>query len=372
MHCRQYVVYDPVLATFEADAEVRWVLAFGEAEAYKTCYPALKQAFPAALVCGCTTAGVIADTRVDDYPLVVTAVRFRDVALSTALLPVAGPEGSEAAGAALAAALPPAGLSHVFLLADGLRINGTALVRGLLSGLPAGVRVTGGMAGDGTRFADTRLFLGGEAHAGAVLAVGLAGPGLRVGHGSLGGWDPFGPDRRITQASGNVLYELDGEPALALYKLYLGEHAKALPASALLFPLALRDARGESVVRTVLSVDEAAGSMTFAGDMPVGQYARLMRANFDRLIDGAATAASRSRALVPDGLPGLAVLISCVGRRLVLGQRIEEEVEAVREVLGPGPTLAGFYSYGEFSPLMDSVGCSLHNQTMTISLFGEA
>jgi len=109
--------------------------------------------------------------------------------------------------------------------------------------------------------------------------------------------------------------------------------------------------------------------MTFAGDIPEGAYAKLMRANFDRLIDGAYGAAEKT--LKPDSTPQLAILVSCVGRRLVLGQRIEEEVEAVEEVLGSKTTLAGFYSYGEICPLQDEVDCTLHNQTMTITTFNE-
>jgi hypothetical protein len=199
----------------------------------------------------------------------------------------------------------------------------------------------------------------------------LYGDRIRIGYGSLGGWDAFGPERVITRASGNILYELDQQPALALYKKYLGEYAKDLPASGLLFPLSLRTGAGESVVRTILGVNEAELSLTFAGDMPQGGYARLMKANFDRLIDGAVGAAQTSYEAIGKNSPDLAILISCVGRKLVLKQRIEEEVEGVREVLGPKTVLAGFYSYGEISPFNPSAKCELHNQTMTITILSE-
>jgi hypothetical protein len=195
---------------------------------------------------------------------------------------------------------------------------------------------------------------------------------LKVGYGSLGGWDPFGPERLITRSKGNVLYELDGQSALALYKTYLGEHAQGLPSTGLLFPLSIRTREGQSgVVRTILGVNETDQSMTFAGDMPEGAYARLMKANFDRLIDGAHGAAQASYEVVGSMTPDLALLISCVGRKLVLKQRIEEEVESVREVLGETAALAGFYSYGEISPFTPSAKCELHNQTMTITTFSE-
>jgi hypothetical protein len=204
-----------------------------------------------------------------------------------------------------------------------------------------------------------------------VVGVGLYGESLRVGYGSQGGWDSFGPARRVTRSRGNVLFELDGESALALYKSYLGDHASALPGSALLFPLLLEDpCGGDGLVRTVLAVDEEAGSLTFAGDVPVGSQARLMKANFDRLIDGACSSASATSRGLDGTHAELAILISCVGRKLVLRQRIEEEVEAVREVL-PRAVLAGFYSYGELCPQGSLGSCELHNQTMTITTLAE-
>ena len=263
-------------------------------------------------------------------------------------------------------------LAHVLVLSDGLKVNGSDFVAGLMKHLPEGITLTGGLAGDGARFGETLVFQGDVPEKDTIAALGLYGSRLKVGFGSLGGWDSFGPERLITKSKANVLYELDGHSALGLYKQYLGEHAKGLPATGLLFPLSIRTQSGETpVVRTILSVDEAAQSMTFAGDIPEGAYARLMKANFDRLIDGATGAARTSYQAIGSGAPELAILISCVGRKLVLKQRIEEEVEAVRDVLGERATLAGFYSYGEISPFTPGAKCELHNQTMTITALSE-
>jgi hypothetical protein len=245
-------------------------------------------------------------------------------------------------------------------------------VRGLTHHLPAGVTVTGGLSADGDRFQETFVFYDGQPQRDAVAAIGLYGHHLKVGYGSLGGWDPFGPERLITHSRGNILYELDGRSALALYKQYLGDYASGLPATGLLFPLSLRAEEGESgVVRTILGIDEEAQSLIFAGDVPEGTYARLMKANFDRLIDGAVGAARTTYEAIGSAEPDLALLISCVGRKLVLKQRVEEEVEGVREVLGSRPVFTGFYSYGEISPFTPSARCELHNQTMTITTFAE-
>jgi hypothetical protein len=334
----------------------------------------IRASYPDALLLGCSTAGEILAAQVFDDTIAVTAVTFAHTRLRLSSQAVASARDSRAAGEALARELAAADLKHVFVLSDGLRVNGTDLVEGLKSVLPAGVEVTGGLSGDGARFQHTLVVADDNTREGRIAALGLYGDRLRVGFGSLGGWDPFGPDRLITQSKGNVLYQLDGQSALELYKKYLGAHAAGLPATGLLFPLALSAApNGKSgLVRTILAVDEQEQSMTFAGDMPEGMYARLMKANFDRLVEGAAGAAEASRQPLSGHPAELAILISCVGRKLVLKQRIEEEVEAVRDILGVGTPLAGFYSYGEISPYVATARCELHNQTMTITTLSEA
>ncbi|MBE9562318.1 MAG: FIST C-terminal domain-containing protein, partial [Proteobacteria bacterium] len=255
-------------------------------------------------------------------------------------------------------------------LSDGHLINGSDLVKGLSEILPKNVSITGGLAGDGAKFEKTLVSLNTIPEAGNIALVGFYGDRLTVGYGSMGGWDSFGPERIITRSEGNVLYELDNQSALKLYKEYLGEQAEGLPSTGLLFPLSIwAEENEEPLVRTILSVDEENQSMTFAGDVPTGFHARLMKANFDRLVAGASTAAEK----IADSNPDLAILISCVGRKLVLAQRIEEEVEGVRDILGEDTVLTGFYSYGEISPFTAApeAMCKLHNQTMTITTFSE-
>ncbi len=350
------------------------VLAFGHPAALGDAerLAEVRAAYPGARLFGCSTAGEIRDADVLDDSLVTTAVAFQHTRVSAARVAVADAKDSLEAGAKLAGALAADDLVHVIVLSDGLKVNGSALAAGLAGRLPEGVAVTGGLAADGARFERTLVLTDEGSAEGVVAAIGLHGDRLAVGYGSLGGWDPFGPERAITRSKGNVLYELDRHSALDLYKRFLGEHAAGLPATGLLFPLSLRMRGGTtSVVRTILAVDERDQSMTFAGDMPDGAYARLMKANFERLIDGAHGAAARSAEGLGSSSPDLALLISCVGRKLVLKQRIEDEVESVRDVLGPRPVLAGYYSYGEISPFTRSTRCELHNQTMTITTLSE-
>ncbi|MBA4366023.1 MAG: hypothetical protein C0403_00085 [Desulfobacterium sp.] len=328
--------------------------------------------YPNAVMFGCSTAGEIYGTRVLDDSLIMTAVKFENTTLKSSGIQIKDASESFHAGQQLVQSIDLKDLCHVFILSDGLKVNGSDLVSGIRTHLPDNITITGGLSGDGDRFQETFVLSGNRAKKDSITILGFYGKHIKIGYGSLGGWDPFGPERLITRSKGNILYELDGKSALELYKKYLGDHAKGLPATGLLFPLSLRSEGGESgLVRTILSVDEETQSMTFAGDLPEGSYARLMKANFNRLIDGAAGAAETSSSALGEVDPELAILISCVGRKMVLKQRIEEEVEAVHEIFGEKTVLTGFYSYGEISPFRPGIKCELHNQTMTITTISE-
>lgn len=358
----------------ELDSDQTLVLAFFSPRFGQDDAPlsVLRAMYPQSRLLGCSTAGEILGTDICDDSIVVSVARFERTRLRTAYASVSQAEDSAAAGAALAKALVEPDLRAVFVVSDGSRVNGSHLVEGLNSGLPADVVVTGGLAGDGTAFGKTWVLEQGVAREGVIAAVGFYGDQLRIGHGSKGGWDFFGPERVITRSRDHVLYEFDGRPALDLYKEYLGDRAAELPASALLFPLSIRANRNDTnrVVRTVLSIDEAQKSLTFAGNVPTGHFAQLMRANFDRLVDGAAGAAAELRPALHGSGSTLCIAVSCVGRRLVLGERAEEEVEAVVEALDAQTRQIGFYSYGEISPYTKG-RCDLHNQTMTVTAIGE-
>lgn len=336
-------------------------------------FATLKHAYPQAHILGCSTAGEIYDTQVFDDSLSITAVHFEHTTTNGVEIKLtAGGKDSYQVGAQLAKRLHKDDLVHVFLLSEGIHVNGTQLVKGLTEQLPASVAVTGGLAGDSDRFDQTLVFYDSVPSQDKVVALGLYGDRLKIGFGSMGGWDAFGPNRLITRSQENVLYELDGQSALALYKNYLGEFADDLPASALLFPLSLHTGDDQrSLVRTILGINEEDQSMIFAGDMPEGSFSRLMKANFERLVDGAYGAASASFETLGSSPADLAILISCVGRKMVLKQRVEDEIECVREVLGADTPLTGFYSYGEICPAAPQASCELHNQTMTITTFAE-
>ncbi|HLZ88293.1 MAG TPA: FIST N-terminal domain-containing protein [Puia sp.] len=337
-------------------------------------YGQLRKEYPHAEIVLCSTAGEIFDDSVYEGSVSVTAVEFEKTKVRSAMVNIADFGGcSYEAGKALVENLMAFDeLAYILVLSDGSRVNGSDLVRGINSQVQDGVPVTGGLAGDGAAFKSTLVGLNGVPDHGQIAAIGLYGKQLRVSHGSMGGWESFGPERTITRSTGNQLFMIDEESALDLYKKYLGPYAKELPGSALLFPLLVRRSNEEEpVVRTILSIDEGSKSMLFAGDVPEGASVRFMKANFDRLVDAASAAANQTFTEHPREEPSLSVLISCVGRKIILGNRVTEEVEAVKEAFGGKTLVTGFYSYGEIAPPFARVPCQLHNQTMTITNFSE-
>lgn len=333
---------------------------------------ALASRFPKALVTGCTTAGEIAGSEMSVGGACALAMEFSNASVRHAVREITDKRASREAGRELAAELKAHDLRGILLLSDGTIVNGSELAEGLLETLGDRVPVFGGLAGDGERFEATEVGLGSDLRDGRIVAVGFFGEALDVVCASGAGWQPFGPQRLVTRSEGNVLVELDGEPALAVYKKYLGERAAELPASALLFPLQIhpKGLPAEAVVRTILSVDEERQTMLFAGDVPEGFHARFMHAGTERLVAGAGEAGSRAAGAFEGAQAAL--VVSCVGRRLVLKQRADEELTEVQNAAGACTPMIGFYSYGELSPGLPGCATEFQNQTIAMMLFRES
>jgi len=366
--------WQPALSTARLGASAQVVFLFGSVKALGNgTRDSVRRAYPNACLFGCSTAGEIRGASVRDDTLVLTALAFENTGVATARVRIDTIEKSFDAGAKLVRQLSPAGLRHVVVLSEGLKVNASELVNGINSALPPGVSVSGGCAADGNRLQSTFVWADGEPEQSAAVALGLYGERLRVGVSAVGGWNPFGPDRLITRSRQNVLYEIDGHPALPLYKQYLGKYAEGLPATGLLFPLELRLGNpAQRVLRALLAVNEQEQSITFAGNVPEGAYARFMIGHMEDLIQSTQTAARASISNLKSCESQFSLIVSCNGRRFVLKQRIEEEIESARQALGPLTTLTGFYSYGEIAPANGGSHPELHNETMTITSFAEA
>jgi hypothetical protein len=353
--------------------KVQLVLCFGAKHllSNQIIFDLLRRKFPVAHIAICSTAGEIYNTEVLDETITVSAIEFEHTTITSNLIEISDYNDSYEAGKALLTKFDRNALKYLLVLSDGSKVNGSELVRGLNADSNHNVLITGGLAGDGSDFQSTLVGLNDQPREGVVIAIGLYGDKIRVSHGSQGGWEMFGPERMVSKSKGNQLFEIDDKNALETYKKYLGPDADDLPGSALLFPLSVKlEEASEPIVRTILSIDENLGSMTFAGDIPEGSYVRFMKANFDKLTQAASTAAIQTHKLNSEP-PKFALLVSCVGRKLILQSRIDEEVEAVDDIFDHKTLLAGFYSYGEISPFVSGNHCQLHNQTMTITTFHE-
>jgi len=337
----------------------------------------IRQAFPNSVVAGCSTSGEIHGLTISDESISCIAIKFEKSKVRLASQKITSMPDSFNVGQKLASELLTEDLRGIIVLSDGLNTNGSALVDGFNSVIDSKqTSLFGGLAADGPHFKSTWVIHQDEMQPQTVIAVGLYGADLRFETASKGGWDIFGPERTITKSIGNELFELDGKPALDLYKEYLGEKSKDLPASGLLFPIQIRDKNTpeERVVRTILAVNEESKSLLFAGDVPENSQAQLMKANFERLIDGSAFTAEQLQKSMERNLTGdrpdesvVRLAISCVGRRLVLGQRSEEEIETLNETRHKAINVIGFYSYGELSSVSTGEPCRLHNQSMTLA-----
>ncbi|MBQ4845841.1 FIST N-terminal domain-containing protein [Pseudoalteromonas sp. MMG005] len=335
-----------------------------------TILSSLAKYYPNAEIVGCSSAGDIAAAQLYDDAIVITTFTFSKTCIRVFNRSISDSSLPNLCQKAVEMLKEP-NLKWLMVLSDGHVLNGSEVAECLGAAFGNNVVITGGLAGDGERFSNTALWHMKPLAEGSIILCGFYSDSLNVSYASVGGWDSFGPSREITRAEGNRLYQLDNEPAITLYRNYLGPYANDLPASALRFPLQVRSSSSnQPVIRTILGIDYEDNSMVFAGDMPQGGQAQLMKANFDRLIDGANRAVT-SALETPHNTTGVALLISCVGRKLVLGPRVEEELEVVFSQLTDGFQTMGFYSYGEIAPIQAGGRCLLHNQTMTVTLISE-
>lgn len=335
-------------------------------------YNEIQTMFPDGDIVFGSTSGDITSKTVDEDSITITAIEFEK---SSFLIKTSNVLNSDLdsfkTGAELVNQFPQEGLKYIFVLSEGSFINGSELTKGMNSASHENILITGGLCGDAARFEKTLASYNENPRPGEIVAIGFYGESLEISFSIHGGWTPFGPERNVTKSKSNVLYELDEKPALDLYKKYLGEKSNELPAAALLYPLNVKSTQEkQSFVRTILNIDENNNTMILAGDIPENSKVQLMMTNVDNIAN-ASERAARQALEQRTNKPELALLVSCIGRKIVLDQRVEEEIEEVVDVVGNDTVICGFYSYGEIAPFHGENNCQLHNQTMTITLISE-
>lgn len=339
----------------------------------KNIYNDVKSIFKDGHIVFGSTSGDILGEAVIDNAISITAIEFEKSSFLIKKTNIKKEKSLNSfdTGKRLIEQFPKENLKHVFVVSEGSFINGSQLTIGMNTATENNLLITGGLCGDDANFECTLTSYNENPKEGEIVAIGLYGDTLEISFSTNGGWKPFGPERIVTKSKDNILYELDDKPALDLYKTYLGEKAKELPGAALLYPLnVLSKEENKSIVRTILNIDEDKNSMILAGDVKEGSRVQLMMTNLDNLVDAAENGATQAITL-RENKPELALIVSCIGRKLVLDQRVEEEVEEVIEVIGKEATVCGFYSYGEIAPFNLEMNCQLHNQTIAITLISE-
>jgi hypothetical protein len=380
MKTQQYhCINNQLICTFTSPGfdlqKAQLVLAFGDVAiiTQESFFQKLKDLFPNTDIVSSSSAGEIINDEVHEETVVITAIEFERTSFRWAIAKEKDFTDSYSIGKQLMTQLQTDDINSLFVLADGTHFNCSDLIDGFNEGNSRAIPITGGMAGDGIRFTQTAIGINALPEKGIVVAIGFYGNHLKVGHGSFGGWDQFGPEKTVTRSERDMIYEIDGKNPVDIYNEYLGGIKDELPMNALLFPLAVkRTGTNQPLIRTIMRMDEKEKTMQVAGNLSTGSRVQFMKANFEHLIDGSAIAATKSLVKLSNSTPELAIMISCVGRKLILQKRADEEVLAAKEVLGDSFPIMGFYSYGEFCPLNETPQCEHHNQTMIIITFSES
>jgi hypothetical protein len=249
---------------------------------------------------------------------------------------------------------------------ESLTISGLSILNGLQQALGSELPIVGGTTCDQWKFKQTYQFFGQEVLSDALPILLLSGNVL-WGHGVSSGWVPIGKKGIATKVEGNVLYEVDGQPAFEFYRDYSGE---ILPTPA--YRLAVFEPNQENwYMRTSNGAyDQASGSITFFADIPLHAEIQVVRANRDEIVNSARLSMQQALAHYPGSQPTVALFFSCTGRIHALGSRTKEEYEVMQPELSTEVTCAGFYTYGEIAPLRPNSQAQFHNETFVTLLLG--
>jgi len=338
-------------------------------------FDGIRELYPNAILVGGSSAGTIYRDEIFDSGVVASALQLEKSRVKLAVATLEDISKSFEIGKNIVQQLMDEDLKHIVVLSDTININGSEFVKGLNSETDSKIPISGGILAEETRNF-SHAYVIADRPAKKLLAIGIGFYGdIDTFYGSDSGWDDFGIERVITKSSGNIVYEIDGKPALDLYKKYLGDFQKDLPVGGLRFPLNVWEdgdiENSKPVIRTLMAINEEEKSLTFVGDVPEGAMARLMKTNIDGLIDGSENAIKMT-GFQPSNIPSYCLAVSCIGRRLVLNQLTEEELSVLLEHVGDEVEITGFYSYGEIAPFSKELkNCRFHNQTMTLTLIQE-
>ena len=336
-------------------------------------------AAPEVPVVGCTTDGEISNKGLSVNSVVVMALASDTIRFETTYVENLSKD-SYAAGAQIGKAFQGVGSRYIQIFSDGLSGNADQIIKGIKDHMGDDIKIAGGTAGDGGDFKRTFQYYGNRVLTDSIVAVAFQGQ-FGIGTGTACGWFPVGIAKKVTKAVGNVVFELDGQSALQAYERFLGKHAERLPAVGVEYPLGLLEDDSDSeeegyfLCRATMGVDREAGAIIFAGNVPEGSLVKMTIGNDGDIIQAARQAANsameRLGQVDPALKPQAIFLYSCMARKIVLGTRTDEEIMAVKEVVGKHVPIIGFYTYGEYCPIGECEKSCFHNETATLTIIGE-
>jgi len=238
---------------------------------------------PGTPVITCTTDGKISTLGLSTDSVVVLALASDQIKFTTVAVDFLS-QDSFKAGIKVGNQFINTNIKYMQIFSDGLLGNGSKIVEGIQKVFGKSISIAEGTTGDGSLFTRTYQYHNYKVLTNSIVGVGFEGKYSFI-TGVSSGWTPIGMAKKVTKSIGNVVYELDGQPALDVYKKFLGKHASLLPAVGVEYPLGLSGPQGDVeedgyfLCRATMGVDHEKGSITFAGDVPQGAMVKITMGN---------------------------------------------------------------------------------------------
>jgi len=253
----------------------------------------------------------------------------------------------------------------IITLTSGLSFDNDAYTQGILSREID--YVFGGASGDGLLLEETTVFSNNMVSNHGVVALALDKSKIDILGSRAFGWKGIGKERIVTKASKNIVYEIDGQPAVDFYKNYLDITADDMPHVGIEYPLEVRLRNGQVVYRAVLDIDEEHNSLVFAGHVEEKARVRISAPRGRNIINEVKTSVVKVLKENPNFEPELALLFPCCSRKQVLGHLTSLEIESVYN--NSKVPMIGFFAYGEIGAFPG--GYCFHNETFVTAFLRE-
>jgi len=250
--------------------------------------------------------------------------------------------------------------ASAIIVASGLTLDGQAMVEGANEVVGEDLIMFGGLAGDDSKFEKTYVFSNEKVSDDAVLVLLLDKNKIDVSGIASSGWISLGSDLRVTKSSGNIVYTIDDEPALDVYKSYLGVNDEDLPAIGIEYPLMIKRHSGEPALRAVVGINRDDRSLIFAGSVPESSLVTFSSSPGFEVIKTTTSKVAEFYERSPDA--DFFILFSCMARHLALGPMVAEEIKFASDKWDA--PVGGFFTYGEIGS--NNLSCDFFNQTYTL------